>query len=295
MRILIATDGSRDVLPEIRAAIRLLSKADRQVDLLYVAARPRALALGKRSAATHARLVAPQANHVLEEGKWMLAEDGIDAEGRYRIGSPAPIILDEAGKYDVTVIGAKGRDTPGNVGLGPVASRIVEHASGCVLAARELQHDQGARILAPVDGSDGSKQALAALSSMFDLASAEITLLHVVETEWLGIKPEVEERPEATETDPEEASLLLELQREGEQILSEAHARLLEQHPGITTLLREGNPANEILSEAEQGEYDLVLLGASGSTDLKHRILGSVSSKVAWTAPCAVFLARVRE
>jgi len=63
----------------------------------------------------------------------------------------------------------------------------------------------------------------------------------------------------------------------------------------VTTRLDEGNPANEILSEAERGQYDLVVVGATGSRDLKHTMLGSVSAKIAWDAPCSVLLVREPE
>jgi len=42
------------------------------------------------------------------------------------------------------------------------------------------------------------------------------------------------------------------------------------------------------LGQAEQGEYDLIVLGASGANDMKHRMLGSVSAKVTAQAPCSV-------
>ena len=42
------------------------------------------------------------------------------------------------------------------------------------------------------------------------------------------------------------------------------------------------NPADEILSEADQGDYDLVVVGVGGASQMKHSILGSVSTKVAW-------------
>lgn len=292
MRVLIATDGSSEALLAMRAASHLLSETDRQIEVLYVTRNFRAFPSGKVSAAPHKRRITQEADHILQEAKQTLADEGIHAKVRHRIGSPARMLLEETGNYEVTVIGAKGRNTVSDVGLGPVATRVVEHGSGCVLVGRELRQDKGVRILAPVDGSDGSQQALDRLTTLFDLASAEITLLHVVETHWLGIEPEEERLSEEPETDLDEAAVLVELRREGEQVLSEARARLSEHHAGLTTLLREGDPANEILSEAEQGEHDLVLLSASGSTDLKHRILGSVSSKVAWNAPCSVLLVR---
>jgi nucleotide-binding universal stress UspA family protein len=143
-----------------------------------------------------------------------------------------------------------------------------------------------------VDGSSGSEQALDALTSFFDLESADITLLHVVEKLWLP--PEEEE----DSTDPESnqtAQFLLELKREAEQLLSNTRIRFLQHHSGVTTSTREGVPANEILSEADQGDYDLVVVGATGATDMKHSVLGSVSSKIAWNAPCSVLIVRVPE
>ena len=35
-------------------------------------------------------------------------------------------------------------------------------------------------------------------------------------------------------------------------------------------MITEGDPALEILSEAERGEYDLIVIGATGEDDLKH-------------------------
>jgi nucleotide-binding universal stress UspA family protein len=57
-------------------------------------------------------------------------------------------------------------------------------------------------------------------------------------------------------------------------------------------MVEEGDPALEILSEAEKDEYDLIVLGATGEHDLKHQLLGSVSTKVAQDAPCSVFVAK---
>jgi nucleotide-binding universal stress UspA family protein len=208
--------------------------------------------------------------------------------------------MQEAEDYDLTVLGAKGGEVRSEVGLGPVASRLVEHATGCVLIGREPPGDRQPRILVPLDGSDGSQKALDALASYFDLESAEITLLHVLETLWLPPEDEderrlevrrAESRPESEETD----QVMVELRREAEQLLTQAQVRILAQHPGVSTSIREGNPANEILAEADQGEYDLVVMGATGATDMKHSVLGSVSSKVAWNAPCSVLVVRIPE
>ena len=148
--------------------------------------------------------------------------------------------------------------------------------------------DRQPRILVPVDGSDGSEQALDMLASFFDLESAEITLLHVIESLWLP-EDENEEAQEGAD------QIKRELRREAETLLAAARSRILPHHSGVTTLLREGIPANEILGAADEGDYDLVVVGATEASDLKHQVLGSVSSKVAWNASCSVLLVRVPE
>lgn len=295
MRVLATTDGSKEATAALRAACRLLSKADRQVDVLYVAPEarlPKSSGIAQRAFQHRATV---EAKRILECAKQVLTDEGVDALTLSETGSPAGVIMREAEDYDVTVIGAKGRGMRSNVGLGPVASRIVEHADGCVLVGREPPGDGQARILVPVDGSAGSKHALDALSDLFDLESADITLLHVLETVWL---PETREEESLGDGDidfAQAAQVVAELRHEAERLLADAHARVAAHHPGLTTTIREGVPANEILSEADQGDYDLVVVGASEANDMKHSVLGSVSSKVAWNAPCSVLVVRVPE
>ena len=288
-----ATDGSKEATTAICAASHLLTATDREVHLLCVAPEVRAPKTGRIAAGTHQQRVAAETHRILRQAKQILAEEGIDAQIRCRTGSPANVILTEAREYDITVIGARGCNERSDVGLGPVASRLVEHATGCVLIGKELREDRGIRILVAVDGSASSQHALGVLNSFFDLESAEVNLLHVLETLWLPQDEELSENsaPASMETD----QLLQELRREAVELLAEARARISEHHPGVTSSIREGIPGNEILSEADRGEYDLVVVGASGATDLKHSMLGSVSTKVAWNAACSVLVVRIPE
>jgi nucleotide-binding universal stress UspA family protein len=295
MRVLLTTDGSKEATCAMRAASRLLNRTEREVHVLYVAPQPRAPKSGKITKRAYQHRLAAETKRVLEDAKRVLCEEGIDALTLCETGSPASVIMQEAEDYDLTVLGAKGREVSSNVGLGPVASRLVEHGSGCVLIGREPPSDRQARILVALDGSDGSGRALEALASLFDLESAEITLLHVLETLWLPPGDEDESRVEVDPESEETDQVALELRREAEQVLTQARLRILPQHPGVTTSIREGIPANEILSEVDQGDYDLVVVGATGATDMKHSVLGSVSSKVAWNAPCSVLVVRVAE
>ena len=280
MRVLFTTDGSRESSDALRAGSRLLAVQDREAEVLYVTP--------ERSRAGLEGRLASHTRSILREAGRILAEEGCAARATCRTGSPARILLHESKQYDVTVLGAKGRGDESKGGLGPVSSRLVEHADGCVLIVRTPPPDRQPRILVPFDGSDGSEQALDMLASFFNLESADVTLLHVIESLWL---PE----DENGESQEGAAQVGLQLRLEAEALLNEARSKILPLHSGISTLIREGVPANEILSAADEGEYDLIVLGATAATDLKHQVLGSVSSKVAWNAPCSVLLVRVPE
>jgi len=80
--------------------------------------------------------------------------------------------------------------------------------------------------------------------------------------------------------------------REGETVLEQARELLHVNRSVVSTITDEGDPADLILSEAERGQYDLVVIGATGTRDLKHTMLGSVSAKVTWNAPCSVLMVR---
>jgi nucleotide-binding universal stress UspA family protein len=280
MRVLLTTDGSKESCDAIRAGVRLLGPQDRDLDLLYVAPATSRPGAEER--------LSRQTKRILQDAQRILMEEGSSASANCRTGSPARVILHESKNYDVTVLGAKGRDDRSQGGLGPVASRLVEHADGCVLIGRTPPQDRQPRILVPVDGSDVSEQALDMLSTFFDLESADVTLLHVIESLWL---------PEDENGEPQEGAdqVALQLRLQAEELLARARTRIVSYHPGVSTLVREGVPANEILSAADQGDYDLVVAGATSASDLKHQVLGSVSSKVAWNAPCSVLLVRVPE
>jgi nucleotide-binding universal stress UspA family protein len=296
MKILMATDGSKEADIALRTTTHLLKPkaGDVCVDLICVAP------------SFHPSTGFPQlrenyhrrTRRILERARKTLCGEG---SGNVRLisetGSPARIISNLAADHDLTVIGAKGReDRSRGGGLGPVASAVVNHAPGAILIGRAIRADRGARILVALDGSAASLQALETLTSLFELDSAEVTLMHVVETPWLHIIPEEERTAGAEEAGDDaeisEELLLGELRSEAQQLIERARDQLLAEHSAVSTVVEQGNPATELLSQAETGEYDLVVVGGTGVLDLKHKILGSVSAQIAWNAPCSVLLVK---
>jgi nucleotide-binding universal stress UspA family protein len=225
-----------------------------------------------------------------------LAALGVEARTRVEVGSPARVITRLAAEYDITVVGAHDQYTRSKPGLGPVASRVVAAAPGAVLIGRELgEEGRQWRILAAVDGSLASERALEVMSTSLQIGEAEITLLSVAETPWvhLGLDREWFEYPAELDGHPLARSFKNELQREAADVVEHARRQLERHGVSATVMTAEGDPALEILGEAERGEYDLIVIGATSEDDLKHNLLGSVSTKVTQAALCSTLVVKL--
>ncbi len=308
MNVLLATDGSAQANVAMETAIALLRKERAKFDLLCVApeftppkaGREKDTKKRSRMIKSYRERIRVEGREILVRAQAALAPRGIEAGILTEIGSPARVIVSMAGDYDLTVVGAHDRYTRGKFGLGPVAAHVVASAPNAVLIGREAPGDKVWRILVAVDGSLASERALNLMGANFNVQSAEITVMHVTETPWirLGLDRDwfdsLSEMGDRAENEFE-AAFEHELKHEAEEVV-EAARILLEMHGlSATTMITEGDPALEIISEAERGDYDLIVLGATGESDLKHHLLGSVSTKVAQDAPCSVFVAKFIE
>ncbi|MFQ5597680.1 MAG: universal stress protein [Nitrospiria bacterium] len=72
---------------------------------------------------------------------------------------------------------------------------------------------------------------------------------------------------------------------------------LIGQHGALVRLrLREGHPVEEILEEADLGDYDLIIVGSRGHQGISRYFVGSTALRVADLAACSVLIAKnIRE
>ena len=135
------------------------------------------------------------------------------------------------------------------------------------------------RILAGVDGSTHAEAAVRAVADLFgDRGEVSVTLLTVIRV--VGLATGVIEEP-GSPGNPESWAYFEE-------------PRKILRHVGIepTLLLREGDPAEEIVAAARQGGFDLIVVGHRGISAIKALVLGSVSQGVVAHAPCSVMVVR---
>jgi nucleotide-binding universal stress UspA family protein len=171
----------------------------------------------------------------------------------------------------------------------------VENVRGNLMVGRELTNGKAFRILVALDSSEASFNALRTLPALVDASAIEVTLMHIIELPWARLDlpqdwPEFE--PDASEISDYQRDLENELNRAADQVITRARDFLEARDISVTEIVAEGDPGLELVSHAEEGGYDLIVAGATGSSDVKHALLGSVSSKLAWNAPCSVLVVR---
>ncbi len=148
-------------------------------------------------------------------------------------------------------------------------------------------------ILVPLDGSDGSVQALKTAAGMAQTVGGSLVVLHVSPYDTLdhrglfgggsayGIAP------------PQGVAKTKEEMREGAQTALE---KLVKRHvpEGVTTTIeiRDGHPVPVILDTAGKKRASLIVLGSRGLSTTGSLLLGSVSHQVAQQAQQPVLIAK---
>ena len=142
------------------------------------------------------------------------------------------------------------------------------------------------RILFCTDFSENSFPARQKAIEYAAALGAELFVLHVVGSRHFGyptfedtLQPEMEKIHEKIDQRVEQ-----EMNREAKEC-----RQLLEK---VSTFLRSGEAAEEIVRFAEKQDVDLIVLGTHGWSVVKQRILGSTAMNVARTATCPVMAVR---
>lgn len=137
------------------------------------------------------------------------------------------------------------------------------------------------KMLVAYDGSEGARKALAAGLELAKLHQAELTALAVQEKlpRFAATVGEVEEEKAYAD------------EHYG-QLLKEARAQAQAAGVELKTMLRSGHAAQTIVQVAEEGGFDLVLVGHTGLSGVWAAFLGTTAEKVSRHAPCSVLIVR---
>lgn len=183
---------------------------------------------------------------------------------KLREGEAASEILEEAtrGNYDLVLTGSRGHKGFARYFIGSTALRIAEFAPCSVLITKNIRENHN--FLMCTDGSRLAEKAELFGAKIAQALHARVTVLSVA----------------LEETGKKVAEGQV---RRAEMILAQL---------GIQAKVKVcvGHPAEEIIHEAK--DYDVVVMGASGSSAVKRFFLGSVPLQVIEYGVCPVLLVR---
>ena len=137
-------------------------------------------------------------------------------------------------------------------------------------------------ILVPIDFSETSKNALVFASNLAQQYNAKLTLLFVYQAPTAFF-------PEGYE--PSINALTEDLYLYYEKSLTSVAQSLEEQLSTAPQMkISRGVPDLEIVREATEGGYDMIVMGSHGRTGLSRVVLGSVAEKVLRHAACPTLI-----
>ena len=206
--------------------------------------------------------------------------------------SPAWALIRTADQWkpDLIVMGARGHSVlGGRLILGSISQRVLYEARCSIRIARgpHKNADTPVRILIGVDNSSDSWAAVDAVCNRDWPKGTEVGLLAVVDTV-MAINTNSSE-PRAVKW------IAVSDEKNWDQVreIFEPPAQKL-RSAGLHTevLIRRGNPADQILQEADTWGADCIFVGAKGTRGIDRLLLGSVSSAVSSRAHCSVEVVR---
>ena len=283
MRLLLCTDGSPHGQAAIRFGAILGRRSPEATTVLGVVETPSFWQAENRSEASHIQRALEEARHLLAGAP--------EPRFRTRKGHAAEEILEEAasGDYDLVVVGARGRRGITRFLLGSTAERIARHAPVPVLIVRGAR-DAMERVLVCTAGKEPGLAAVKCGGQVAHLIGAQVTVLHVMSQ--IAGRPVLP--PDALEDLEAPAQTLMEHHTPEGICLEEAMDILTGLEVPARPLVRHGPVVEEILDEARQGAYDLLVIGAHATAGLMGLLLDDIAHQIISHADRPILVARPR-
>ena len=212
---------------------------------------------------------------------------GVQAMSLHALGIASEQLIEAARKeaVDLVIVGTQGRTGLEHILLGSTAERVVKGAPCPVMTVRSSttipSHDTPItikRILAPIDFSDCSLDALEYTIQIAKRFEASVTILHMLEWVSVGLDFSATEVAEGGR-----------VRRERESRVGELADLIRAQGLTAEAVIRGGGaPADVVLELAGERGADLIVMGTHGRRGLSRLLIGSVAEGVLRQAACPV-------
>ncbi|MDR0309549.1 MAG: universal stress protein [Candidatus Methanoplasma sp.] len=138
------------------------------------------------------------------------------------------------------------------------------------------------KILVPTDGSEFTKYAVDKAIELAELSGGKVTALFVLDKTIYTSSP----------MDTALVNVYDTLEKEGRRATGYVVERAREAGVEVEEKFLEGTPAKVILQEAEEGEYDVIVMGSLGRAGISKLLMGSVAEKIVQNSKCPVMVAK---
>ncbi|HQL60036.1 MAG TPA: universal stress protein, partial [Methanoculleus sp.] len=135
------------------------------------------------------------------------------------------------------------------------------------------------RILFPTDFSAPSMKVLDYIPALQEVGTREVVLVHVIDSKDITLIASGGQGFLGTVSD-RETETQRRLREEIEHQIIDARRSLEKRGLKVTVRTPVGNPEKEILSAADAEEASLIVIGSHGRSNIRDRLLGSVSEYV---------------
>ncbi|MFD1588802.1 universal stress protein [Halorientalis brevis] len=274
--ILVPTDGSEHAVQAAEHGLALARLFDATVHVLTVvdvdgATGPFDEADADEDLVTHLEAAGEDAIESVEA----VATDADRLQTDVVTGEPAESILEYTASHDVDLVamGTHGRTGLDRYVTGSVTEHVVRHADVPVLSVRAGSHaapGEYDNVLIPTDGSEYASVAIDHGLAIAERADARVHAVNVVDLGDLAASPSL--------TTPTELASRFESAGEDatEVIAGRARAAGLD----VSTEVREGVPAKDLMQYADGNDVDLIAMGTHGRTGLSRYLLGSTTERI---------------
>lgn len=142
------------------------------------------------------------------------------------------------------------------------------------------------KVLLPSDGSDMSMKAAAYAARLMKI-NPEMKLAVLV------VVPESSGFVDMKDNEKESFKIIdSAMEAKGKEILEKTVQAFINEGLGVDGIIEKGDPAGVIIEYAERGNYDHIIMGSRGVSELRGVAIGSVSHKVIHLANCRVTLVK---
>ncbi len=200
-------------------------------------------------------------------------------------GEPPKMIIDAAREEhaDLIALGTYGRKGLKRLFMGSVTSQVIQDAPCDVLVVnRECVSCTGnfTSLLVPFDGSDAGRKAVARACELSRFGGGRITVLAVV--------PRYADAMDFLKTE----DLTHKMFQEAEKLLEAPKKIASERGVAVTTVVREGHAAEEIVAAAASGGNDLIVVGSPAWSGMERALMGGAVERIIAHAACPILVVK---